>query len=55
MTTAERVVPRYLQHPWQVMQLQNIDFNFIDELLAQIGMERYWDDGKLLFRKEVKK
>ena len=51
MTTAERVVPRYLQHPWQVMQLQNIDFNFTDELLAQIGMERYWDNGKLLFKK----
>jgi hypothetical protein len=52
MTTAERVVPRYFPFGAdQVMGLSNIDYNFIDELLAQIGEERYFENGKLLFRK----
>ena len=53
MTTAERVVPRYLNE-FRVMRLRNIehtiDFDLKDELLGQIGMEKYYDNGKLLFR-----
>ena len=54
MTTAERVVPRYLNE-FRVMGLHDIehtiDFDLRDELLAQIGIEKYFDNGKLLFRK----
>ena len=52
MTTAERVVPRYLDAD-RIMRLRQIDFNLIDELLKQIGTERYWDNGKVFFRKGV--
>ena len=45
MTTAERVVPRYLNE-FRVMRLRNIehtiDFDLKDELLGQIGMENYY-------------
>jgi len=54
MTTAERVIPRYLR-VHTVMGLHDfehtIDFDLRDELLAQIGIEKYFDNGKLLFRK----
>ena len=54
MTTAERVVPRYLNE-FRVMRLRNlehtIDFDLKDVLLAQIGIEKYYDDGELFFRK----
>jgi len=54
MTTAERVVPRYL-NAHRIMGLHDIehtiDFDLRDELLAQIGIEKYFDNGKLLFRK----
>jgi len=50
MTTAERVVPRYLEVD-RIMCLRQIDFDLRDELLAQIGIEKYFDNGKLLFRK----
>ena len=50
MTTAERVVPRYLNEG-RVMFLRNIDFDLRDVLLAQIGLEKYYDNGKLFFRK----
>ena len=50
MTTAERVVPRYLNAD-RIMRLSQIDFDLKDVLLAQIGIEKYYDDGKLFFRK----
>ena len=50
MTTAERVAPRYLT-VGNIMFLKNIDSDLKDKLLAQIGMERCFDNGKEIFKK----